>query len=44
MICLINQSSYLLHRQLQTLERKFLAEGGFTEKLYHQRRAQRDKS
>jgi four helix bundle suffix protein len=43
MICLINQASYLLHRQLQTLERKFLAEGGFTEKLYNQRRAQRDK-
>ena len=44
MICLINQASYLLHRQLQTLERKFLEEGGFTEKLYNQRRAQRDKS
>ena len=43
MICLINQASYLLHRQLQTLERKFLEEGGFTERLYNQRRARRDK-
>jgi len=44
MICLINQASYLLHRQLQSLERKFLEEGGFTERLYNQRRARRDKS
>jgi restriction system protein len=44
MICLINQASYLLHKQLQTLELKFLEEGGFTERLYNQRRAHRDKS
>jgi four helix bundle suffix protein len=44
MICLINQASYLLHKQLQSLERKFLAEGGFTERLYNLRRAKRDKS
>ncbi len=44
MICLINQASYLLHRQLQALEQKFLEEGGFTERLYNQRRARRDKS
>jgi restriction system protein len=43
MICLINQASYLLHKQLQSLERKFLEEGGFTERLYNQRRARRDK-
>jgi restriction system protein len=43
MICLINQASYLLHRQLQSLERKSLEEGGFTESLYNQRRARRDK-
>lgn len=43
MICLIHQASYLLHRQLQTLERKFLEEGGFTERLYHQRRTWRNK-
>ena len=44
MICLINQASYLLHRQLQNLEQKFLEEGGFTERLYNQRRSRRDKS
>ena len=43
MICLINQASYLLHKQLQTLERKFLEEGGFTERLYNQRFARRNK-
>ncbi len=41
LICLINQASYLLGRQLQGLERKFLAEGGFTERLYRERRAKR---
>ena len=35
LICLINQASYLLGRQLQTLEETFLSEGGFTERLYH---------
>lgn len=37
LICLINQASYLLHRQLQSLEQSFLKEGGFTEKLYRER-------
>ncbi len=41
LICLINQASYLLRRQLQGLERKFLAEGGFTETLYRERQAKR---
>jgi len=36
-ICLINQASYLLGRRLQKLEPQFLNEGGFTERLYHQR-------
>ena len=44
MICLINQASYLLHRQMQTLDRKFLEEGGFTERMYNQRRSWRNKS
>ncbi len=44
MICLVNQASYLLRKQLQTLEQKFLEEGGFTERLYNRRRAHRDKS
>jgi len=40
-ICLINQASYLLHRQLKTLEQRFLSEGGFTETLYRARRSRR---
>ncbi|MBM3333162.1 four helix bundle protein [Candidatus Sumerlaeota bacterium] len=42
LICLINQASYLLGRQLQKLEQHFLAEGGFTERLYRQRQSHRD--
>ena len=41
MICLVNQASYLLARQLRRLEQDFLSEGGFTERLYQQRREQR---
>jgi four helix bundle suffix protein len=41
LICLINQASFLLARQLQSLEHQFLNEGGFTERLYHQRRDRR---
>jgi four helix bundle suffix protein len=41
LICLINQASYLLRRQLQGLEGQFLAEGGFTERLYRERQAKR---
>jgi four helix bundle suffix protein len=41
LICLINQASYLLARQLQKLEQDFLTEGGFTERLYKQRQAAR---
>jgi four helix bundle suffix protein len=37
LICLINQASYLLGRQLQRLEQQFLEEGGFTERLYQAR-------
>lgn len=37
LICLINQSSYLLGRQLQKLGQQFLTEGGFTERLYQAR-------
>ncbi len=36
-ICLIHQTNYLLDRQLRTLERDFLKEGGFTERLYRTR-------
>jgi restriction system protein len=37
LICLINETNYLLDQQLRQLERQFLNEGGFTEKLYHAR-------
>ncbi len=36
-ICLIHQTNYLLDQQLRALEKKFLKEGGFTEKLYRVR-------
>lgn len=42
MICLIHQTNYLLDKLLRQLEQQFLKEGGFTEKLYHVRRAVRD--
>lgn len=42
MLCLIHQTNYLLDRQLQALERQFLEEGGFTERLYRVRTAYRD--
>jgi len=37
LICLINQASYLLGRQLQHLEQAFVEHGGFTERLYRVR-------
>ena len=42
LICLINQTSYLLGRQLEKLEQAFLSEGGFTERLYQKRQATRE--
>ena len=36
-ICLIHQTNYLLDQQLRALEKDFLKEGGFTEKLYRAR-------
>jgi four helix bundle suffix protein len=37
-ICLIHQTNYLLDQQLRQLEKAFLAEGGFTERLYRERK------
>ena len=37
MICLVNQASYLLGRQLRQLEQGFKDEGGFSERLYRAR-------
>lgn len=36
-ICLVHQTNYLLDQQLRALEKEFLKEGGFTERLYHAR-------
>ena len=37
MLCLVHQTNYLLDQQLRQLEEAFLAEGGFTERLYKAR-------
>jgi len=37
MICLISQTTYLMDKLLRQLDRAFLEEGGFTEKLYLRR-------
>jgi len=42
MICLINQETYLLGRQVARLAGDFEREGGFTERLYRVRSANRD--
>jgi four helix bundle suffix protein len=41
-ICLIHQANYLLDQQLRQLEKQFLEEGGFTERLYRVRSQTRD--
>lgn len=41
LICLIHQGTYLLKRQIQRLETRFVEEGGYTESLYHRRVAHR---
>jgi restriction system protein len=42
LICVIHQTNYLLDQQLRALEKEFLEEGGFTEKLYRARTQRRD--
>ncbi len=42
MICVIHQTNFLLDQQLRALEKEFLEEGGFTEKLYRARSQMRD--
>lgn len=37
-ICLIHQTNYLLDQQLRQLEQSFLRDGGFTERLYRERK------
>ena len=43
MVCLIHQTNYLLDQQLRALEKAFLEEGGFTERLYRARTQARKK-
>ena len=43
MICLLHQTNYLLDQQLRALEKDFLKEGGFTERLYRVRSEARKK-
>jgi len=38
MVCIINQTNYLLDKLLKQLEEKFVEEGGFTERLYRIRK------
>lgn len=38
LVCLIHQANYLLDRQIGALEKDFLENGGFTERLYHARK------
>jgi len=44
LICLIHQANYLLDQQLRQLEKAFLSEGGFTERLYHARSQARERA
>jgi restriction system protein len=44
MVCAVNQAVYLLRRQLERQGRDFLEQGGFTERLYQQRRKERDRT
>lgn len=44
MICLIHQTNYLLDQQLRVLEKEFLKQGGFTERLYRTRSQMRSRS
>ena len=43
LICLINQATFLLRRQIQKLEESFLSEGGFTERMYRARKNSRSR-
>ena len=43
LICLVHQTNFLLDQQLRQLEQLFLAQRGFTEKLYHARKHARRK-
>jgi restriction system protein len=42
-ICLVHQTNYLLDQQLRQLDRRFLEEGGMTERLYRMRSDRRSR-
>jgi len=42
-ICVIHQTNFLLHHQPRRLEREFMEQGGFTERLYRMRKNYRDR-
>jgi four helix bundle suffix protein len=42
LLCLINQATYLIRKQLERLDRDFLEQGGFTERLYKMRTERRE--
>lgn len=44
LVCLIHQANYLLDQQLRQLEKAFLEEGGFTERLYRERSRARERA
>lgn len=44
MTCLIHHTNYLLDKQLATLSKDFLEKGGFTERLYNQRKNFRERN
>ncbi len=44
MLCLVNQASYLIKRQVRRLEEDFKVHGGVTERLYRIRSAVRERS
>jgi len=44
MTCVIHQTNYLLDQQLRALEKEFLEEGGFTERLYRTRSQMRKRT
>ncbi|MBI5358385.1 hypothetical protein HZB69_02020 [Candidatus Amesbacteria bacterium] len=39
LLCIINQTNYLLDRQIQTVEKEFLEHGGLSERLYKARQS-----
>ncbi|NLF09016.1 MAG: hypothetical protein GX594_13705 [Pirellulaceae bacterium] len=41
-ICLIHQANYLIDRQLQRLEKEFIAQGGLRERMTRVRLARRN--